>query len=213
MKSSLAALALSTGMLAASTALAAENELPIMVTTPVFAQLVSYTLPQGFKGAFSDASESFYIQEAVPAGESVEKWSEMITMMGMRDLATSADQPLAAAAENIRANYQRACPGTLSAQSFGASTTDGRETLTVFLGCGSVTTPQGKVSETVVIVFIKGQSDVYALQWAAHADAQSSPPVYNVEIWSSRMAQLTPIRICDRIEGEGVPYPSCIFKK
>jgi len=209
MKRLLAWLALLSGT--AGVVLAAEADQPIIAVTPVFSQLVSYTLPSGFKPAFSDVNESAYIQEAVPAADSVENWSQMITMMGMKGMA-SGDQPLAAAAQTMLARYREACPDTLAAQSFGASEIDGRETLTVFLGCGTVATAQGSVSETAVIIFIKGQSDVYTLQWATHADAQPTAPDYDIAVWSPRMAQLLPIRICDRVDGEAAPYQSCIDK-
>jgi hypothetical protein len=181
--------------------------------TPVYDQLVSYVLPEGFDGAFANASENFYIQEAVPAGETVDKWSEMITMTGMKGTALTVDKPLQVVAEIMRGDYQKICPDTLVAQSFGPSVIDGREALTVFLGCGTISTVQGSVSETAVIIFIKGDSDVFTLQWAEHGPAVTSPPDYDRAIWSARLAKLVPILICDNVEGEAAPYPSCVNRQ
>ena len=205
---SLAALAIALSGLAWPT-LAAP---PFTATTPVFGKIVAYTLPEGFKGAFEDANDSFYIQEAIPAGESVDNWSQMITMTGNKGQGASGAQPLEMAAENMRAGYQKACPETFTAQSFGPSLVDGREALTVFLGCGAVDAAQGRISEKAVIAFIRGDDNVYTIQWAEHTAAEAAPPSYDQAIWSARMAQLNPIKICDRVEGENAPYPSCNAK-
>jgi hypothetical protein len=52
--------------------------------TPIFSQLVALTYPSGFRPAFENATSVFYIQEAVPVGETVEKWSQMITLTGTK---------------------------------------------------------------------------------------------------------------------------------
>lgn len=212
MRRLLASLALSVIACAGPTE-ATATEPNVTVTTPVFGQLVSYTLPVGFVGAFEDSNEELYIQELVPEGETVEAWSQMITLTGAKGAALRGDRPLDAAAGNLLARFQGACPDSLTSESFGPSTLDGRETLTVFLGCGTVETAQGTVRETAVITFIKGETDVYSLQWAEHAEAQVERPVYDRDTWTARLPQLLPVKICDRVEGEVAPYPSCIAKE
>ncbi|MGV8936041.1 MAG: hypothetical protein ACOH2J_02900 [Allorhizobium sp.] len=183
---------------------------PVPVVTPVFSQLVSYTLPEGFVPAYEDASDSAYIHEAVLNGETVDDWTQIITLTGIKDAAAS-DQPLETAAQNTLSRYRDACPDTLTAQSFGPSTIDGRDSLTVFLGCGTIDTAGGgQISEMSVVSFIKGKADVYTLQWAEHSTATPTAPPYDQAKWTERMQKLSPIHICDRVEGEAAPYPSCI---
>lgn len=184
----------------------------MVLTTPVFDQIVSYHLPQGFIPSFEQANQRSYIQEAVPAGESVENWSEMITMTGMRD-GSDPKQTLEAAAEILAGHYQQACPATFAEQSLGNSEIDGNEAMTVFLGCGTVAATQGNVSETAVIRFIKGPTGHYTVQWAERGAALETAPSFNPEQWKRRLADLSDIRLCDRVEGEKAPYPSCIFRK
>jgi hypothetical protein len=184
----------------------------MVMTTPVFDQIVSYHLPEDFIPSFEQANQRFYIQEAVPVGESVDNWSEMITMTGTKD-SPGAPQTLQTAAEGLAGHYQQACPETFAKQSLGPSVIDGHEAMTMFLGCGTAATAQGNVSETAVIRFIKGPSGHYTVQWAEHGAARKDVPAYDAGHWKRRLADLSDIRLCDRVDGEKPPFPSCIFKK
>mgnify|MGYP003972528255 FL=1 len=41
---------------------------------------IYFELPPGFEQGFEESDESFFIQEWVPKGESVNDWSEMLTL-------------------------------------------------------------------------------------------------------------------------------------
>lgn len=56
--------------------------------SPIFGQLVVVNLPKGFVPASEKVKEDFYIREAVPKGESVQTWRQMITLTGAKGLAT-----------------------------------------------------------------------------------------------------------------------------
>ncbi|HYP66609.1 MAG TPA: hypothetical protein VEQ14_09745, partial [Steroidobacteraceae bacterium] len=54
----------------------------LAVVTPVFTQLVMFSVPPEFKSqkpTYERNSGSFYIREQVPDGETPGKWSRMIT--------------------------------------------------------------------------------------------------------------------------------------
>jgi hypothetical protein len=57
------------------------------VSRPIFSQLVVHGVPNGWKSGYEHASATSYIQEFVPDGESVQAWTEMITVRGFKDLA------------------------------------------------------------------------------------------------------------------------------
>jgi hypothetical protein len=42
--------------------------------SPVFHQLIAFSLPPPFKVAFEKTTEGFYIREHVPQGETVDEW-------------------------------------------------------------------------------------------------------------------------------------------
>ena len=146
-------------------------------------------------------------------GESGDNWSEMITMTGAKDAEGESQTTLDAAAETLAVHFQQACGDTFGSQSLGPGTIDGHQALLVFLGCGTVAAAQGRVSETAIIIFIKGASGYYSLQWAERKPVENSRPVFDATLWNARNADLSPIRVCERVEGEEPPYPSCIFKQ
>src|SRR6266498_2177126 len=61
----------------------------IKTITPIFGQLVVFSLPKGFKPVFEDRNSSQYIQESVLDGETTKKWSQMITITGAKGLASN----------------------------------------------------------------------------------------------------------------------------
>src|SRR5689334_19110931 len=97
----------------------AQQAKPVVAVTPVYSQLVMYAYPAGFKPAFSKDSGEYYIQESVPAGETVEKWSQMVTLTGNKGLAMNPAATPQSFAERIASSFQRACPQTFAAQSLG----------------------------------------------------------------------------------------------
>src|ERR1700733_8058059 len=67
----------------------AEDAPSFTVISPVFAQLVRFSMPSNFVVAHEDTKETFYIREAVLKGETVQQWTQMITVTGARALATA----------------------------------------------------------------------------------------------------------------------------
>ena len=55
----------------------------------MFHQLVVFTMPAHFMPVFEKTNGSFYIREHVPQGESVDHWTRMITLTGMKDLVSN----------------------------------------------------------------------------------------------------------------------------
>lgn len=198
LKNALAALSLA---LAAAPAWAE----PILTVTPVFAQLVSYSLPEGFSPAFERAEGATYIQESLLEGQELQAWSEMITLTGSQGL--SADTTAVDFANIVATNFGNACPDTIATEALGAFDMDGHEGFIAWIGCGSI--GDADYSEVMILIVIAGREDIYTLQWAERSAALDGPPSFDAETWQIRLDQLAPVRICDPVEGEGPPYPSC----
>jgi hypothetical protein len=190
----------------------AQQAKPVIAVTPVYNQLVMYAYPPGFKPAFSKDSGDYYIQESVPAGETVEKWSQMVTLTGNRGLAMNPTATPQGFAERIASNFQRACPETFAAQSLGTLKIGAYDAFAALMGCGSVTVGVPR-SEFAVVVAIKGSADYYTLQWAERGPPVQRAPALDTAKWVSRIKQLDPVKICPRIPNEQAPYPSCINQK
>lgn len=84
--------------------------------TPIYQELVRFSLPARFKHAYEKDSGSFYIEEFVPNGETVDTWSQMITVTGSKGLAANESATPQRLAEQVAAGIQRACPATFAAK-------------------------------------------------------------------------------------------------
>jgi hypothetical protein len=193
----------------------AESPMPSSVTaiSPVFGQLVRFSMPAQFVAAFENTEENFYIREAVPRGETVTAWTQMITVTGSRGMATSANfspQKLAAA---IAQGFKKACPESFAVKDLGQTTLGGRDGYLAVASCGKVNSSADGHSETALIVAVKGTADAYTIQWAERTPHTSLPPGIDEAIWRQRLAELMPIRLCAIVPGEAAPYPSCLQQK
>mgnify|MGYP000955014725 CR=1 FL=1 len=113
MRSAAAAAALwlaSGGPLAAQAAKPESPPAAFTTISPVFGQLVAFSMPSNFVATFEDTKPASYTREAVPKGESVQKWSEMITLTGAKGAASAPNASAEKFAGAIAGGFQRACP-------------------------------------------------------------------------------------------------------
>jgi hypothetical protein len=175
-----------------------------IIVAPVYAQLVAFAAPTGFHAGFEAEKNGSYILELVPAGETVDDWSQMITVTGGRGAGAGLSVLDAGAA--FGQGYQAACPGTFAARSFPAPRVKGAvSAFSGYLGCGTV---DGK-SEQMVFVVVQGKEDLYTVQWAEKGPASDKPPEVDPTKWKPRADTLALTRVCDKVPGEAAPYPSC----
>lgn len=181
--------------------------------TPVFHQLVMFTLPAPFKAAYEKTSSGFYIREHVPEGQTVDDWSQMITLTGTKDLASKPEAtPQQYVAALVR-GFRRHCTETFSGADLGPQTIGGYSAFAGIASCGRVDAGGTGKSETAVILAVKGSDDYYVLQWAEHAAASNVPPPIDKGNWSARLAKLNPVKLCPIVPGEAAPYPSCTARQ
>ncbi len=175
-----------------------------IVVSPIYSQLVAFATPPGFVAGFENESKGFYILELVPKGESVEAWTQMITITGGKGQA--AGLSVTDAAGVLAEGYQGACPRSFTALKLPSPGIKGAlATFAGYMGCGNA----GGQSEAMVFVVVQGTSEVYTLQWAEHGPAKDAAPDPDPSVWQPRADMLGLTRICDKVEGEGTPYPSC----
>ncbi len=176
----------------------------VTVVTPIYSQLVAFPTPADFKADYESEQQGTYILEFVPRSESVNTWTQMVTVTGAAGLA--GQMPVEEFAERLAAGYQNACPDTFAALGLDAPVIKGAvAAFAGSLGCGST----GTQSEAMVFVIVQGRSDVYSLQWAERGPALTAPPNPDPDIWLPRADALGQMRLCDPVAGEAAPYPSC----
>jgi hypothetical protein len=177
---------------------------------PVFGQLVAFAVPAGFKIVTERTEGNRYIREWVPAGETVDRWTEMITVTGAKGLAGNMSVTPELLVTQIAAGFKHACPDTFSAKRMGAPQISGQQALIVVVGCGTVITSITPRSQAALVVVIKGAADYYTVQWAERGPASGQRLDLGDPKWAERLKRLSPIKVCPLLAGEGPPYPSCI---
>ena len=180
--------------------------------TPVFAQLVMFSLPPEFKSqkpTYEKSSGSFYIRQQVPEGETLGKWSRMLTLSGTRGLVGNPNATPQALLARMSADFQRHCPDTFSTEAPGTQKVDGYDAYEVIVSCGRVQSGKESYSESAVMLTVKGSSDYYTLQLTERGRDAAQAHQIDVDYWTKQLARLNPIRLCAIVPGESAPYPSC----
>src|SRR5450756_647144 len=137
----------------------------VKTVTPIFGQLLMTGLPQGFEPvSFEKTRDKFYIRESVLRGESVNDWHQMVTVTGMKDLASRPDVTPKIVLDRMAEGFKRNCPFSFSMQAVSESPIGGSDASVAVISCGTSTAPAGKTSEAALIAVIKGQADFYTLQ-------------------------------------------------
>lgn len=188
----------------------------VTATMPVYAQMIRFRVPVSYAPAFSKNNEGkFYIFEMVPKGETVERWTSMMTITGQNG-AVTAIPPLRDYIGNFFSRYQKACPKTFSAKPISDIKINGHVAVLVYFSCGQLLKagygPEGH-SESVVIAFIQGTKDLYSVQWASRGTGQDKPIPFDAAKWQDKLDMLNAVRLCEKVPGEASPYPSCIAVK
>jgi len=177
--------------------------------TPIFSQLVTIALPSGFVPAFENLKGGQYIQELVPEGETVMKWSQMITITGSKGLTSNPNVTPVRFAGNMAGGFKRVCPESYSAIGIGELKAGSHDAFAAFVSCGQVNTFGEPHSESMLLIVIKGERDYYTIQWAERADESKVPINFDRAKWLERLRKLGPIKLCPIVPGEKAPYPSC----
>jgi hypothetical protein len=199
------------GALLVSSAASAQQPRAFTVISPVFGQLVSFSMPMTFVAASEKTTGANYIREAVLKGETVNRWTQMITVTGAKGLAGNPKVTPETFAGSIAGGFKNACPDSFTAEGLGATRFGGQDAYLAIASCGRVEQSTDKHSETALIVAIKGSSDYYTVQWAERAGSSGRTAI-DAAKWQARLRQLQPIRLCPIVPGETAPYPSCVGK-
>jgi hypothetical protein len=190
---------------------AAEGPPAFKVISPIFGQLVTFSMPSAFVVVGENTNGPSYLREAVLKGETADRWTQMITVTGAKGLVANPKITPEAFAASIAGGFKSACPDTFAAKGVGPVKFGDQDGFVALASCGSVASAPDKHSETALVVAVKGSGDYYTLQWAERTPA-SGKPVIDEAKWLERLRRLQPIRLCPIVPGEAAPYPSCVSK-
>jgi hypothetical protein len=181
------------------------------VISPIFSQLVTFSMPSTFVVVGENTNGPSYIREAVLKGETAARWTQMITVTGAKAMVANPKMSPEIFAVSIAGGFKSACPDTFAAKGVGPAKFGDQDGYVALASCGSVVSAPDKHGETALVVAVKGSADYYTLQWAERTPA-SGKPVIDEAKWLERLRQLQPIRLCPIVPGEAAPYPSCVSK-
>jgi hypothetical protein len=182
------------------------------VISPIYGQLVRFSMPSAFVAAAENVNGPSYIREAVLKGETAKAWAQMTTVTGAKGLAGNPQVTPEGFAVSIAAGFKRACPDTFAVKPFGAAKFGDQDGFVAVASCGRIETSADKHGETALIVAVKGSADYYTIQWAERTPSSAEKPAIDEAKWQERLSKLKPIRFCPIVPGEAAPYPSCMNK-
>ena len=173
----------------------------VQMIAPVFHEYVLFSLPGTFQvTAREQTNSASYLREIPLRGETVEHWTQLVTLSGANGMASKPGVTVQTLSQNLVSQYQAGCPDTFGVMPGTAGKISGVDAEFLLMGCGSVQDKNGRPgamhSETTLMVVLKGSSDVYTLQWAQHGPSVQGHLKIDSAPWIKRMAILQPIKVC-----------------
>lgn len=177
------------------------------VATRAFGRIAAFPLPPKFVAVTERESYGTYLMEFVPEGETVDDWSQMITLTAAEGVMPDLGNPLEMGFR-IGEGFQAACPETFWGSDEGVQPVPGAEAAHLLaFSCGDGGNGQ---SETVLVLLAASGDDLYTLQWAERGPTSDAPLTPEPSLWQVRGVTVLGLRLCPVREGEEPPYPSCV---
>lgn len=181
----------------------------VTTVTPVFSQLIAFSLPTGFVTVSENAQGGLYMREAIPKGETVNNWTRMFTLSGFKDLAKNPQLDLVTFSNLYMKQMVKKCSPNATGKRLADLKVGEHDALIYFVSCASVNYSGTAQSEQTLFLSIKGESDYYMILLAERGSPQKSIPIFEKDKWANRFTQIKPIKLCPRVPGEAPPYLSC----
>ena len=179
--------------------------------TPVYSQLFLYALPDEFHALGGGVvRKGRYVQQSVPAKETAQRWTQMITLTADEALAFSTRTYPQKMVEDFGARMKKNCPDSFSTLPLPGVFVGSYDTVAAVFACGSGVGGQG---EAVMQMVIKGGMDVYTLEWAVRGPSSRGPQALDETRWKDRLRRLAPVRVCTIVPNEPPPYASCLRRR
>jgi hypothetical protein len=151
------------------------------------------TAPPGYKVGYSDKKPNMVMTEFVPAKETVENWTEMVTVQVFFGLKATPPQFMNEMAKNWRA----ACPDAPEAHTVADAPENGYPTRVWLLDCPK--NPQSGKPEITWFKAVQGNDSFYLVQKAFRFE----PSKEQITQW---MGYLRKVSVCDtRIADRACP--------
>jgi hypothetical protein len=162
--------------------------LAALCARPALAELVNENLlaaaPPGYKVGFHDKKNDLQITEWVPANQTVQNWTEMLTVQVFYGLKIAPEQFM----HQLEQRWHSACPGSGAAQPIVGSVENGYPTLVWILDC-----PKNPATDQLELTWFKavqGNDSFYVVQKAF----KFAPSKEQITRW---IGYLKGVMVCD----------------
>ena len=158
------------------------------------------TAPPGYKVGFSDKKPNMLMTEFVPAKETVENWTEMVTVQVFFGLKATPQQFM----DDMGERWRAACPEAEEAHTVADAPENGYPTLVWLLSCPK--NPGTGKPEITWFKAVQGNDSFYLVQKAFKFE----PSKEQITRW---MGYLRKVSVCDsRIADRACPKPRTDFR-
>lgn len=175
----------------------------VFMSVPVFGRTVRFGLPEGWRLALQkSATPDSYVVEFIPRAESLERWSQMVTLLGFRGAAARGRFTVEEFARSIATGIARRCGDQTVFAPLGPTRVDDFDAFEAIIGCARLGRPQQGAGagqgEIAYYLIVADDEDVYVLQHAQRGDAfdKVAPPISPADAAALRVS-LEPIRLCE----------------
>jgi hypothetical protein len=159
-----------------------------LLVAPAAAEFVNenllMTAPSGYHVDFQDKDKNSQIAEWVPEGETVDDWTEMITVLTFFNAAARPEIYM----HNIERYWRENCPGAEEAHQIASVVENGYASLVFLLNCPR--NPKTGKLEMTWFKAIRGNDSLYVVQKAF----KFAPAKEQIGRW---MGFLRAVRVCD----------------
>jgi hypothetical protein len=160
----------------------------LVLAAPAAAELVNEnlltTMPSGYEVGFRDQNNDSQINEWVPAGETVENWTEMVTVQVFHNLKVPPETFM----RDLEKRWTGVCPAADKAQPIARGLENGYPALVWLLNC-PLNPATGK-PEITWFKAVQGNDSFYVVQKAF----KFAPSQEQIGRW---MGYLRAVRVCD----------------
>jgi hypothetical protein len=175
----------------------------VSVSAPVFGQVVHFPVSKYWKAAHEQATTGEYILELIPQDETLDTWTEMLSLHGYRGKG-KADPVIPEAMMVMMAmRLVQVCAGRQIIVPLGERQVDAHDAYAAIMGCGSVVGGDPEVrsdqGEVAYYLVIKGAEDLYMLQSAVRRPVMNSrsSPIRPETVGAIERVLLS-TKLCDR---------------
>ncbi len=186
----------------ALSAFAADQESrKITVEIPIYSQKIRFSIPFEWQYAFTDQNASNYLVEFIPKTETIENWTHLFTLQGIKNY--DPEVKLIDIANQTASKFVKICPDNAVYTPIGQQKIHHHNAFSAIIGCANMpnnaaTKLKVGMSEISHFIFVRGKKDLYIIQKSIRSNAfENTSFPSHIEVAIADMKNFFPIELCN----------------